>query len=47
MLGSMEMTNITSCKTLEYIAQEFTIIVEDHWYKFLKMVNITKQSKVW
>jgi len=47
MLGSIEMTNITSCKTLGYIAQEFTIIVEDYWYKFLKMVNITKQSKAW
>lgn len=42
MLGSMEMTNITSCKTLEHITQEFTTIVEDYQYKFLKIVNITK-----
>ena len=41
-LGSMETTNITSCKTLESITHEFTIIVEDFWNKFSKQVNITK-----
>jgi len=43
----MEITNITSCKTLESITHEFTIIVEDFWNKFSKQVNITKQSKTW
>ena len=43
----MEITNITSCEILESITQEFTTLIKNLWNKFLKMVNITKQSKAW
>jgi len=46
-IGSMEITHIINCEMLEHITQEFAIITEDLWNKFLKLVNITKQSKVW
>ena len=42
----MEMPNITSYEMLESITQEFTAIIEDLWKKILKIVNITKWSKV-
>ena len=41
-LGSIAMTNIISCKILEYIIQEFASIVENPCNKFSKLVNITK-----
>ena len=31
----------------EHITQEFTTIVEDLQNQFSKLVNITKQSKIW
>ena len=45
-LGSIEMSNITSCKILECVTQKFTLIAKDLWNEFSKLVNITKRSKV-
>ena len=41
------MTNITNCEILKHVTQEFATIIENFWNKFLKLVNITKQSQAW
>jgi len=46
-LESMETTNITNCKQLEHVTQEFAFIIEDLWNKFSKLINITKILKAW
>ena len=46
-IGFMEMTNITNCEMLKHVTQEFATIIENFWNKFLKLVNITKQSQAW
>jgi len=37
--------NILDFEMLEEIAQEFTFIIKEFWYKYFKYVNITKHFK--
>jgi len=46
-ISYINIINILNCKILECITQEFAFITEKLWYKYSKMVNITKCSKAW
>jgi len=39
--------HILDKKSLELVVQEYARISDIIWYKHLKCINITKQSKVW
>jgi len=46
-IKGLNMDDIQSKKSLEYIVQTFSNYIERIWYKYLKIVNITKYSKAW
>ena len=46
-IKGLNMEHISSKKTLEQTVQEFTENTNKIWFKYSKIVNITKYSKSW